>query len=119
MKLKADVKYQSSFVDFLRGNKQETLSSVKNAPLPKKVVVPYVPPVVRKPAWKAAGPNAASTNHRFGGNDDDDAVDADLRSTVGNIISKLGNDKDPPNSSARGRGGINNPMNRGMLRECF
>ena len=114
MKLKADVKYQSSFVDFLRGNKQETLSSVKNAPLPKKVVVTYVPPVVRKPAWNAA-PNSASTNHRFGG-DDDDAVDADLRSTVGNIISKLGNDKDSPNSSVRGRGGpggVNNPMNRG------
>ena len=112
MKLKADVKYQSTFLDFLRGNKQETLSSVKNAPLPKKVVVPYVAPVVRKPAWKSAQPSAA--NHRFGG-DDDDAVDADLRSTVGNIISKLGNDRDAP-ASARGRGGATPGMgmNRGM-----
>ena len=108
MKLKADVKYQSTFMDFLRGGKQETLSSVKNAPLPKKVVVPYIPPVVRKPAWKS--PSGAAPNHRFGGDDDD--VDADLRSTVGNIISKLGNDKDAP-PSARGRGGLTPGMNRG------
>ena len=121
MKLKSEVKYQSTFVDFLRGTKQETLSSVKNAPLPKKVVVPYIPPPVRKPTWKTGTPPSSSSgapNHRFG--DDDDAVDADLRSTVGNIISKLGNDKDSSSSSvaARGRGGTgpNFGMNRG---ECF
>ena len=76
-----------------------------------QVVVPYIPPVVRKPAWKATSTTSTSTStppSRFGGGgggggEDDDAVDADLRSTVGNIISKLGNDKDV-GAANRGRG---------------
>jgi hypothetical protein len=89
VKLKSDQKYQSTFLDFLRGNKQETLSSVKNAPLPKKLVVPYVPPPVRKPTFRAS-----VTNHKF---DDDDE---DLHKTVASVISKLDRDKLGPD---RGR----------------
>jgi hypothetical protein len=95
---KAGPGFQDSFMNFLMGKKQETLSSVTSATIGEKPQLPkYIPEPRRPPPPR---PDPSSSTVTFSDDDDDSNVGA----AVKNALHTLGHDSDSYDSDVREQG---------------
>ena len=94
--------FQDSFLNFLMGKKQETLSSVTTATIGEKPQLPKYIPEPRRPAPppRPPEPAAASTPLSFS----EDEEDSNVGAAVKNAISTLGNSSDSYDSEVQETG---------------